>query len=103
MVKIEGVGNEKLKVSPAPGVTGSYYGMETEDERYKREEALRQMDKETLRHIETAKDLGVSTHRLLQIEKENKARSDEYQAKGMGFQQILDEKTRGPVDSAEKK
>ncbi len=93
MVKISGVGSEKLKVSPVQDVTGAYYAMETEAERYKREEATQQIDKEHLYHIETAKQMGISTSELTQIEKELKEKAKENIKIGRNFPKILKDAT----------
>ena len=72
MVKISGVGSEKLKPSPVQTVEGAYYGMETPDEKYKRDVAVKKIDQEKQYDIETRKQMGVSAVEFHKIQEEMK-------------------------------
>lgn len=70
MVKISGVGSEKLKTSPVQTVDGAYYGMETPDEKYKRDEKTKKIDEENQYDIETRKQMGITAVEFHQLQKE---------------------------------
>ncbi len=72
MVKISGVGSEKLKTSPVQTVDGAYYGMETPDEKYKRDEVTKKLDEENQFDIETRNQMGVTALEFKKLQEEIK-------------------------------
>ena len=72
MVKISGVGSEKLKTSPVQTVDGAYYGMETPDEKYKRDEVTKKLDEENQFDIEARNQMGVTALEFKKLQEEIK-------------------------------
>ena len=88
MVKISGVGSEKLKTSPVQTVEGAYYGMETPDEKYKRDEKTKKIDEENQYDIETRKQMGVTAAEFHQLQEEIKEKGEYIRENNIPYSEV---------------
>jgi len=92
MVKISGVGSEKLKTSPIQNMGGAYYGMETPDEKYKRDETTKALDEKEQWDVGVRKEMGMTAVEFNRLQEETKEKGRVIRENNIPFDDILKDK-----------